>query len=286
MTSLYLEVVASIVVAAVFSLLIGWFMRGASAKRRLTGTIEEWERKTEELKQQHASEVDELETSLQSAAATVRQLTADNRQLKARGENAVDADRARSDAIELNRKQAKLQDRLQRIIRQKDREIAVLTEKAIATAAAPSPQALEGRPSADPVLSKAPTPEPKEIESYIDKHAHIGASPHKAQQTLDQPPQAVSDLADSTADDDFDATTLLETSSLVSEYGNEDADADSATLANTVALDDTDQHEHTLDDEDPLDQTDIVMFESTEEATIALDEDMLNDVRKRHQTVD
>lgn len=285
MTSLYLEVIASIVAAALLSLIIGWLIRGSSTKRRISALSDEWQSKTDDLKKKHTDEVEELESQLQAAAANIRQLTADNRELKARtGESNASADQARSDAIELNRKQAKLQDRLQRIIRQKDREIAAL-QQAVNQSQAAKPA---------PAVSTPTAPTTGEVEAYIDQHAHRvsrntprpapkqrvakrapATQPKVAASRVDavQAPADAEDALTSTHDEAFDATAILDVPVNLNDPATR--------AAATTPVQAPEHFDDTLDADASLDHTDIMTLDSTDEATIALDDDVLDKALSR-----
>jgi len=132
MTTLYAEVIFSILAAALLGLLVGWMFSTARSRRHLKQAQEKWARKSSELEKQHASEVDDLEGRLQSASADVQKLTKQKRQLESTTQQSdTDVDRARSDAIELNSKQVELQERLNRKIREQERQIAELRGNAL-----------------------------------------------------------------------------------------------------------------------------------------------------------
>ncbi len=293
MNTLYLEVIASIVAAAVLGLLVGWFIRDVRAKRRLKATIAHWKKKSSEQAETHAVEVEELESRLQSVGEDVRELTAANRQLKSvSARNDAGVDKARSDAIELNRKQAELQDRLQRIIRQKDREISELQNQSSRGSVA-----MRSAGKTHDNLESAPAEE--EVEAYIDSLAHRGnrlrdeaqslvsserSSKHPAAgiaagataaaaaigtgHVLADANDAQEDTLDhdatieDTLDESYDATAVI--------------DAQAPTRAAGGTPSDFDDTLPELDDE--LDATEVADYD---EATVALDDEVLAQVRSR-----
>jgi len=95
-----------------------------------------WEAKTAELEAGHKHDVDTLEDRLQELGTENKQLSAkiDNLDSSLR-DNEISVHKARADAIELNRQQADTQERLQRIIAQKDEELRNLQAQVSSSAA-------------------------------------------------------------------------------------------------------------------------------------------------------
>jgi septal ring factor EnvC (AmiA/AmiB activator) len=271
MTTLYAEVIFSILAAALLGLLVGWMFSTARSRRHLKQAQEKWARKSSELEKQHASEVDDLEGRLQSASADVQKLTKQKRQLESTTQQSdTDVDRARSDAIELNSKQVELQERLNRKIREQERQIAELRGNALSATHTQS-AATQPQREHPPVV---------EEEAYVDQ-----LSTRIGHQRAYQNP-GVTDTAPTTTEDDwhggrhggqqdeleddFDATAVL--------FDDERADAVAAVTDNhsfTDALDATEisapDVSHAQINESVLDDT----LDDFDDATLALDEESL-----------
>ncbi len=125
--SLYSEIIAFLVAASVISLFIGWMINRSSAKRHLNSTIEGWEKRYYALEETSRSDTENLEEQLQTLAGENKTQRNTNRVLTdSLKKNESSIQKARAESIELNRQHAETQERLQRIIQQKDREIAEL----------------------------------------------------------------------------------------------------------------------------------------------------------------
>jgi len=160
----------------------------ARSRRHLKQAQEKWARKSSELEKQHASEVDDLEGRLQSASADVQKLTKQKRQLESTTQQSdTDVDRARSDAIELNSKQVELQERLNRKIREQERQIAELRGNALSATHTQS-AATQPQREHPPVV---------EEEAYVDQ-----LSTRIGHQRAYQNP-GVTDTAPTTTEDDW-----------------------------------------------------------------------------------
>ena len=127
MLTLHAEIAACLIGVALLGLLCGWMMQRARARRHLRETVRFWERRYAELEQSGRQDEANLEERLQALGAEIRTLNADNRALReeARGREESSGS-VRAEAIEQNRRQAETQERLQRIIREREREIAAL----------------------------------------------------------------------------------------------------------------------------------------------------------------
>jgi myosin heavy subunit len=122
--SLYSEFIACLVAASVFSLFTGWMLNRSSAKKHMYATTKSWERRFRKLEEAAMVDTDSLEEQLQELAGEARTLKATNRVLTdSLKKNDATIQKARSEAIELNRQNTETQERLQRVIQQKEREI-------------------------------------------------------------------------------------------------------------------------------------------------------------------
>lgn len=122
--SLYSEFIACLVAASVLSLFAGWMLNRSSAKKRMSTATRSWEKQFQKLEEAGIADTDNLEEKLQDLAGETRTLKATNRILTdSLKKNDVTIQKARAEAIELNRQNAETQERLQRVIQQKEREI-------------------------------------------------------------------------------------------------------------------------------------------------------------------
>lgn len=283
MTTLYLEVIASIVAAALVGLIVGWMIRAARARRQFDRSASEWTRNTEKLEAKHSTEIDALESKLELTAADVQKLTKQNRELQTlttEGETSVD--KARSDAIDLNRKQSELLDRLQRNIRHKDREIAALkvasdpaTQLQATATAELSPPAEQASPQHS--LNQLWQPSFRE-EAYVDRLANRGHRlPASETPALDEQ-QTLHNAGGEIPDDEFDETIVIEKIDLHNDPEFLE------TRADTVAMPDHDESfVDTLDSTETA-GTDVTIdstIDGLEEATVALDPETLTRARNR-----
>ena len=122
--SLYSEFIACLVAASVLSLFAGWMISRSSAKKRLDAATKSWEIKFQQLEETASVDTDNLEEQLQDIAGEIKTLKTTNRVLtESLKKNDATIQKARAEAIELNRQNAETQERLQRVIQQKEREI-------------------------------------------------------------------------------------------------------------------------------------------------------------------
>jgi myosin heavy subunit len=125
--ALYSDIIACLVAASVFSVFAGWMMHRSKARKQLTATVESWEKRYRALDDSARADAENLEEQLQSVAGEAKALQATNRVLTdSLKKNDTSIQKARAESIELNRQHAETQERLQRIIQQKDREILEL----------------------------------------------------------------------------------------------------------------------------------------------------------------
>lgn len=131
MNILLVEILACLIGTAFLSLFIGWLIRGAIAKKEVHAVDASWETKLSELQERHKQDTEHLEDQVDRLDSESNQLAHKNNTInKSLRENELTVNQARSDAIELNRKQADTQERLQRIIAQKDEELKLYRENA------------------------------------------------------------------------------------------------------------------------------------------------------------
>ena len=124
---LYAEILACLLGAALIGFLTAWFMQRSRTRRRLGKLDGRWQEKLQEVEQGARQDEERLEERLQGMGQELKQLAQRNRGLEeSLRKNESVVHKARADAIELNRQQAETQERLQRIIQQKDRELLEL----------------------------------------------------------------------------------------------------------------------------------------------------------------
>ena len=124
MNTLLIEILACLAATALFSLFIGWMIRNSKAKRELSAVKASWESKQSELELRYKQDTEHLEDQLVELNRESQQLANRNDSIsESLRDNEISVHKARADAIELNRQQAETQERLQRIIAQKDEEL-------------------------------------------------------------------------------------------------------------------------------------------------------------------
>lgn len=129
MNILLIEILACLIGTAILSLFIGWVIRGVIAKKEVHAVDTSWETKLSELQLRHKQDTELLENQVDRLDSESNQLAHKNDSIsETLRENELSVHQARSDAIELNRKQADTQERLQRIIAQKDEELRLYRE--------------------------------------------------------------------------------------------------------------------------------------------------------------
>jgi len=131
MNILLVEILACLIGTAILSLFIGWLIRGVIARKEVHTLDASWETKLSELQVRHKQDTEHLEDQVDRLDSESNQLAHKNDTInKSLRENELTVNQARSDAIELNRKQADTQERLQRIIAQKDEELKLYRDNA------------------------------------------------------------------------------------------------------------------------------------------------------------
>ncbi len=127
MNLLIAEILACLAAASVLGLFCGWMIKAAFGNRKLVQASAEFDKKYAALEARTQQDVEHLEDSLQQMGDEVKTLTNSNRSLnESLRKNEASVYKSRTDAIELNRQQAETQERLQRIIMEKDEELGAL----------------------------------------------------------------------------------------------------------------------------------------------------------------
>lgn len=125
--ALYSEIIACFAAASILSLIAGWMMQKSRARKRLNAANESWGKRYHALEEISRLDAENLEEQLQNLAAETRTLQTDKKLLaESLKLNDSSIQTSRAEAIELNRQHAEAQERLQRIIQQKDRELMEL----------------------------------------------------------------------------------------------------------------------------------------------------------------
>lgn len=129
MFTLRAEIAACLFAVSLLGLLAGWMMQRARMSRQLDAEVEQWEARHAALEQSTRQDERNLEEQLQSLGDELKAARVENRELReAAHRNDDSADMARTESIEMNRRHAEVQERLQRTLRERDSEIASLRE--------------------------------------------------------------------------------------------------------------------------------------------------------------
>ena len=125
--TLYWELLLCIAAASILGWLTGLMMQRSRHKKRTQNALKEWEERYRALDDASIADSKSLEAQLQSMAKELKSLQSTNRALTDTiKKNDTNIQQSRAEAIELNRQHTETHERLQRIIQQKDREIAEL----------------------------------------------------------------------------------------------------------------------------------------------------------------
>jgi len=153
MNTLVTEILVCLFAAAFFSLFIGWAIRSALASKEIKTANAKWKSKHSELELRYKQDTEQLEEQVANLDKDSKTLAARNKSLgESLRENEIGVHKARADAIELNRQQADTQERLQRIIAQKDEELKMIRE---GSAPAMGATAIAGAPPMDTGTTEA-----------------------------------------------------------------------------------------------------------------------------------
>jgi hypothetical protein len=238
---LYSEILASLAAAGILGLIIGWMIKRSSAKRKLASSVATWEKRYETLEKTSHADAENLEEQLQTIAKEAKILQSTNRVLtESLKKNDTSIQKSRAEAIELNRQHAETQERLQRIILQKDREIVELGNRMHEVSGSQKPA---GSTHIAPTIA--------------------GASNSQSHKYIDSELNHADTVAISSADvftDSFDATVQMSIEELDNRVG------DITTAGQSVNLDES------LEDTADLSG---IMDEDYEESTVALDDEAL-----------
>ena len=267
--SLYSEFIATLIAASVLSLFVGWMLCRSFGRKRMDAAERTWTERYQALEDSASADTENLEEQLQEIAGEIRNLKSTNRTLNdslKKHDSTIQT--ARAEAIELNRQHAEMQERLQRIIQQKEKEMAELTNRATgesgqhgtsgSTYSAPAKNAVLGGALlgafSDDIDDSFEETLPENIDSAFISDNHSSLS-------------SLSDLELNTADtvainpaDLLDATVQMSASDFIHENRKSSKTTDSE-----------------FDDfiEDTADVSGL-FIDDMEESTLALDEDALD----------
>lgn len=125
--SLYTEILIAIAAAGLLGLFTGLMMQRSKYKRKIARITQSRDEKYAELRESTRRDSAQLEEQLQVLAADAKSLNAKNSVLTdSIRQNDTSLQKARAESIELNRRHTETQERLQRIIQEKDGELAKL----------------------------------------------------------------------------------------------------------------------------------------------------------------
>ena len=303
MMSLHAEVVASILAAGLLGLACGWMISRVRGERRLRGAVAGWEARHAKLEGESRADVERLEERLETLGAEMSALVARDRDAEERlARSEAGAHKARADAIELTRSQAATQERLQRIIRQKDQAIMELEAHRSGPAPAPASTpvaATRPEPAGGPVRTRPVAARPRAEAGRADRDARAAGgrpTPPRAAPAMAGAPGAADASrgapfggppgGDDSADASLDATELLDVAAL--RGAGEDAIDD--TIVTRVRPGGSPGRPTGFDDTLDEDAATIAMarddtLDATGDATVVLDEAQIRTaraVRRRH----
>ncbi len=278
MLSLFSEIIVSILGASFLGLIAGLMIQKSLGKRKLAATVASWEDRLKEAEDNAKRDSEHLEDQLQSLGDEVKTLSESNRSLKdALLENETVVHQTRTDAMELNRQQAETQERLQRIIQQKELEISEL-----------APSSCDDNSGVAAAMGSAAAT--VAAGSVIDNMSSADAA--------DQQPTIIDDTSATDIDDNLTVSVEDQTEALDNKIGQQlDTDIDQTetvafppamidTLEDTARFGTTSSRPmESVSSDDPYDATldattDMADNSLTlEEATIVLDDEALKTLR-------
>jgi chromosome segregation ATPase len=262
MNTMIAEILGCLIVAGLLGLLCGWMIKAAGAKRKQSKMKAYWSEKYSAQKLRSEQDIENLEDQLQNMGNEVKTLTNTNRSLnESLRKNETSIYQSRTDAIELNRQQAETQERLQRIIMEKDEELNALKNtspgaelgSAAAAVSATAAVTAKAKEALDPDAANNETHD-AQVDSLTAKREAWERERQSLTENLseDQPTVAL-DQSDIPADH-LDKTVKLDTSRHPQAMDlNAETFDDSGQLEDsTVALDDLDDTLSMTDQDDRL----------------------------------
>ncbi len=249
------EILACLVAASVLGLLCGWMIKAATSKRKLAQATQEFDKKYATLEARNQQDVEHLEDSLQQMGDEVKTLTNSNRSLnESLRKNEASVYKSRTDAIELNRQQAETQERLQRIIMEKDEELSVLKNSSASAelgkaAAAAGVSAAVAAKANDILQSGANDDQISDVNSRTDSLTAKREAWERERQslvdTLSEDQQTIAldknDIPQDISNDNHDKTIKLDNDLTKADQDEGDTFDQSLYEDSTIALDDIDK---------------------------------------------
>lgn len=295
--SLYWEFIACIFAASVLSLVVGWMISRSSVKKRMQDAIKSWEQRYKDLEESSAADTENLEEQLQEIAGELRSLKATNRMLtESLKKHDATIQTARAEAIELNRQHAEMQERLQRVIQQKEKEMASLsglrsspTESASSSGSTYTPLAGSSATSgtlagalAGALTSVFSDDADDSLEATLPDNMDTAFSSDALASALGETDLNTADTVAITTTDVLDATVQMSAAEFIHQ-----SKKNAKTVGSDSGSDSTPGSESDSEFDDFIEETaDIsgMFMEEMEESTVALDEESL-DFAKRPYSV-
>ncbi len=250
MNTMIAEILGCLIVAGVLGLLCGWMIKAAGAKRKQAQIEAEWSDKYSSLKSRSEQDVENLEDQLQTMGEEVKTLTNSNRSLnESLRKNETSIYQSRADAIELNRQQAETQERLQRIIMEKDEELNALknttASSGLGTAAAAAGVTAAVTAKAKEALNPDAANNENldaQVDSLTAKREAWERERQSLSESLPEDQQTVALDQNDLPAEHFDKTVKLDTGRSSQSFGDADNTLDDSSQLedSTVALDDLD----------------------------------------------
>ncbi len=255
MNILLIEILACLLAASLLSLFVGWMIRHAMASRELKASNAAWESKHSELELRYKQDTEQLEEQVTKLDNDAQLLAKRNDSIsESLRDNEISVHKARADAIELNRQQADTQERLQRIIAQKDDELKLFRERAANQTMGAAKMVGTAMPDASATEAKIASLSAKR-EAWENERQKIISSISDDQATVAIDP---ADLPN----EPFDRTVKINPDQM--------ADLDARYAARAEELDDESDKTLTLEDDQ----------------TVLLDDESLRNIRKQRRDKD
>jgi len=254
--NLYSDLLAVILAATALGWIVGTMSQKSRAKRLHRATVASWEKRYTSLEDTARADAENLEERLQHIATESKSFQESNKVLtESLRKTDSSVQKARAESIEMNRQHAETQERLQRIIQQKDHEIVQLAERYSALSEKPSNSTATGPTLAATAGSRISDVKESEV-NYADTVA----------------------INTSNFSEVFDATVQLPST--------EKLPVQAAIFEPTVTQlpDDNRTLDDSLDDTAQMDTSQMEDSEALEESTLALDDEALAFAQRSYPT--
>ena len=154
------EILLCLLAASILGLIIGWLCKAAFARDKLKHRDEAWRRKLAEREESLQNELKSTQQDAGILKSRVQSIEGENQSLNSSLEaNKSAVHKAHIEVQQLSKRQRDTQERLQKIITEKDREISRLQqESASGKNRAPRPLGFSSRKPANPPKQQAPAP--------------------------------------------------------------------------------------------------------------------------------